>query len=335
MPAKTRIVLSIVASLFIVILITKWFFLSDSPRINIHFIRLIPTKTKQFIPKLAEKKVVPTRNPTSTTTTTSAPAPTWIIGPGKPTPTDIPFVYPTSPPPAPSATPRVNPTSPPSSNCALSGNSYGSIKTVSDYTLGKPAAEHPEINLALRGYTMINETKSTVHYGGDTDPNAQKINSLFADGRRPTIINTYCVYAWDYSNNVRSVETECGTPPVKWPVTLIGLATTSGEKLVIPPSGWQIGGGNTLMVLYVDNNRITFTNSTGDNWTDGYTMHVEDVCVDPGLVAEYNRDDAAGRRNLPALPTGAVFGYSKTGEVKVAIRDSGVFMDPRSDKDWW
>ncbi|MCL7454490.1 MAG: hypothetical protein M8467_15740, partial [Anaerolineae bacterium] len=66
-----------------------------------------------------------------------------------------------------------------------------------------------------------------------------------------------------------------------------------------------------------------------------YTVHVENVCVEPSLLALYRQWDAAGRVRLPALRGGQPFGRARGTEIGVAIRDSGTFMDPRSRKDWW
>ena len=53
-----------------------------------------------------------------------------------------------------------------------------------------------------------------------------------------------------------------------------------------------------------------------------------------GTVPALERSDQ-GRARLPALEAGQAFGRARGGEIGVAIRDAGTFMDPRSDKDWW
>jgi hypothetical protein len=62
---------------------------------------------------------------------------------------------------------------------------------------------------------------------------------------------------------------------------------------------------------------------------------VENVCVEPSLLALYETLDDAGRVQLPALRGGQPFGRALGTEIRVAIRDAGTFMDPRSRKDWW
>ena len=64
-------------------------------------------------------------------------------------------------------------------------------------------------------------------------------------------------------------------------------------------------------------------------------VHIEDVAVDPALLDLYNQLNAAGRAKLPALHNGETLGVATGATIKVAIRDSGSFLDPRSRKDWW
>ena len=67
----------------------------------------------------------------------------------------------------------------------------------------------------------------------------------------------------------------------------------------------------------------------------GYTLHLENICVDPDLVALYEQWNDAGRAELPALAVGQAFATAHLNEIGVAIRDTGAFLDPRSEKDWW
>ena len=71
----------------------------------------------------------------------------------------------------------------------------------------------------------------------------------------------------------------------------------------------------------------------------GYVVHLEDVCVDPNLLALYRaQTDSDGYHHtghLPALLNNQALGTALNTEVKVVIRDKGSFMDPRSRKDWW
>ena len=67
----------------------------------------------------------------------------------------------------------------------------------------------------------------------------------------------------------------------------------------------------------------------------GYTIHLVGICPEPSLKALYESCDAAGRGSLPALHGDEPLGRSRGSSFLVAIRDTGSFMDPRSQKDWW
>ena len=67
----------------------------------------------------------------------------------------------------------------------------------------------------------------------------------------------------------------------------------------------------------------------------GYVIHIEDVCTDPELLALYRQLHAAGRGELPALRGHQPFGVALGNEIKIAVRDTGSFMDPRARNDWW
>jgi len=88
-------------------------------------------------------------------------------------------------------------------------------------------------------------------------------------------------------------------------------------------------------VLYVAPTRVTLKYTADDNVVEGYTLHVENVCVDPALLALYEASEAGGRSRLPALRPGQPFARALGSEIGIAIRDRGSFMDPRSRKDWW
>ena len=113
------------------------------------------------------------------------------------------------------------------------------------------------------------------------------------------------------------------------------MAVNPGELIYVPDSGYDIGGGYDAHVLYASNERITLKYTGEDNVYVGYTIYVENVCVEPDLLALYQTLDAAGRQELPALHGGQPFGRALGGEIRVAVRDSFQFLDPRSRKDWW
>jgi hypothetical protein len=107
------------------------------------------------------------------------------------------------------------------------------------------------------------------------------------------------------------------------------------ETIHVPESGYTIGSGYEVLVLYASRERITLKYTRNDNVVSGYTLHVENVCVEPTLLALYQAWNDAGRSQLPALRAGQAFGRARGDEIGVVIRDNGTSMDPRSRKDWW
>ncbi|MBI4129764.1 hypothetical protein HY468_00440, partial [Candidatus Roizmanbacteria bacterium] len=99
--------------------------------------------------------------------------------------------------------------------------------------------------------------------------------------------------------------------------------------------GYDIGGGYQYKVIYATQNELTMNVLGTDYAIEGYSMHFVDMCVDPNLVALYTKLHNEGRRFLPAVKKGQRLGVAKGREVKVAIRDSGSYLDPRSKLDWW
>ncbi len=227
-----------------------------------------------------------------------------------------------SPPPSPSPSPEVDPCAP------IPGERYGSLPIVGPPT-DRPAAEHGDLNLALRGYTPTRGQAGLIDMSGPTDPRAPQLTGLFADRRIPTFTGLYRVHEWDWATNSR------GQPITAYEVTLAGLRVTPGEPIHVPNAGYDIGRGYQVLVLYADPERLTLKYTGEDSVVSGYTLHLENVCPAPDLLALYERLNAAGRRELPALRAGQALGRARGQEIRVAIRDTGRFMDPRVRKDWW
>jgi hypothetical protein len=126
-----------------------------------------------------------------------------------------------------------------------------------------------------------------------------------------------------------------GQPITKFDVTLVEMGTTPGEKLYPPGRDNEITKDFLVLVLYAEQFRLTFAYTREDTPADGYLVHVENLCVDPNLLALYEEMNAAGRDPLPALRGNDSIGIAHGNTLLVAVRDSGSFMDPRSAKDWW
>ncbi len=212
--------------------------------------------------------------------------------------------------------------------CAPTGASYASLP-VNPPPTDRPAAQHPDLNLSLRGYAPASAPAEYIWLGGDTDARAPQLTTLFAPARRPIISSVWRVYDWDWGQDRRG--DVIGYPPV----TLMGLNVSRDELLHLPDSGYDLGQGFEALVLYAEPSRITLKYTREDNVVWGYTLHLEHICVDPNLLMFYRSLDARGRGSLPALRAGQPFGRALVQPPGVAIRDNGSFMDPRSRKDWW
>ena len=212
---------------------------------------------------------------------------------------------------------------------AIPGEIYGETWLNSPPS-NRPAERHPDLNLILRGYGLAaTSSKALVFYNGDTDNKAPQLSGLFGDDRVPQFTALYRVFDWNWGDDIRG-------DPLKDPeVTLIGAATQPGEILYVPPAGYTIGEGYDVVVLYASPLRITLKYTRDDNVVKGYTVHVENICVEPNLLGVYNNCNNNARGHLPALKAGQAIGRARGTEIGIAIRDNGVFMDPRSNKDWW
>jgi hypothetical protein len=221
-----------------------------------------------------------------------------------------------------------------------SGNSYDIIP-IEDITTDRPGPLHADLNLSLRGWVETNQPKGLIQYNGKTDDNAPQLDGLFSPRRFNGISSVYKVYHWDWGKNSRD-----GLIIDDWPVFMMGLPTTPKENIYPPGRSPQIyGGGYKVMVLYAEERRITLAFTRRDTVAVGYAVHLENLCVDPNLLALYRtriNDDGwhlPGRQMyggyLPALRSDQPVGVALDQEILVVIRDTGRFMDPRSRKDWW
>lgn len=246
-----------------------------------------------------------------------------------PTPVAARLAQPAVAPPAqPVATPVPQSLSQPAACAGLPDEEYGAV-TVSGPPSRLPAASHPDLNLALRGYEPVAAAASLIHIDGPVDGQAPQLTGLFADRRQATVTATYQVYDWDWECDCRGALISDAA------VTLVGLQVAPGEPIFTPDSPRTIGSGYEALVLYATAERITLKFTREDNVVRGYTLHVEGICVEPRLLARYTALDQAGRGELPALRGGQPFGRAQGQVVRVAIRDNGQFLDPRARPHWW
>ncbi len=196
-----------------------------------------------------------------------------------------------------------------------------------------PAAINGDLNLAVRGYISITAALTLVNINGSIDPDAPQLTGLFNPPRLPTFVGAYQVYDWKWNCGQDGCRGGLLSEPE---TTLLAVAVTPGELLFMPTRKGEIfGGGYKVLVLYAEAQRITLVYTRQDTPAVGYVVQLEDITVDPALLNLYEQLDAAGRANLPALKQGESFGVATGATLKVAIRDTGSFLDPRSRKDWW
>jgi uncharacterized protein YraI len=256
--------------------------------------------------------------------------------PAQSAPTPVPVAQAAAP-----AAPAAAPQS--SDGCPTTSNASFELIPRDGPASDRPDRLHGDLNLGLRGYgpAAPDAPATLMSYNGGADSNAPQFSGLFQPNRIANIQSVYRVNLWYFeSDKCNGAPYGCAGPAVtNWPVTMIGMATTPGERISIPSRGPLIWTGYQALVLYADTKRITINYTRQDNISYGYVVYIENVCVDPNLLALYRaQNDANGWRSsnmLPALRNGQPLGSAAGNEIRVAIRDSATFLDPRSRKDWW
>jgi hypothetical protein len=217
----------------------------------------------------------------------------------------------------------------------------------------RPAVQHADKNIALRGYTLDPDPTTAhdlVNYGSDDDTQPPQFATLFDPARVPLLTNVYRVHHWDWEPSPDPGNRS--GPILDYPVTALGMRTAPGEPLHVPASGYDIGGHPTMevLVLFADEDTVTLRYTRDDSSAPpGYTVHVDNLCTDANLLALYRElDDAGGPRYkyrgpderpysypLPNLSDGQPLGTARGEEIVVAVADTGSFQDPRSLNEWW
>ncbi len=244
---------------------------------------------------------------------------------------------------SPITAPITAPITPPVDASACPSTSTASYDVVPVYgaCAEHPAAIHADLNLSVRGFVTATATLSLIEMNGPTDWDPPRLGSLLVNRPQPEFAAAYAVNGWDWGcvdapempwagHGCRAV------PLVDPPVTLLAMTAAQGEALLTPYRRAEIYPARVVaLVLYADEARVTLGYTREDSAAVGYVVHLEGVCVDANLLALYRSLDAAGRRSLPGLHSLEQLGSASGSAVKVAVRDTGSFMDPRSRKDWW
>ena len=237
--------------------------------------------------------------------------------------------------------------------CTGTSNNNYSGGTAFQFELDNPvrlAFQHADKNIDLRSYSVNNGSfqRELVDYGSDDPNQPPQLATAFTPVRVPPFANWYRVHKWNWAPSPNPGTR--GGPNDRWPVSAIGFDVPSGEMIRVPSSGYDIGGGMEVLVLYADENSVALRYTREDSsGSPGYTVHIDGICTDPNLLNLYNQLDAPGgpryvfvppqnrpyAYNLPNLPAGAPLGVASGNEVVLAIVDTGSFMDTRSCNEWW
>jgi hypothetical protein len=203
----------------------------------------------------------------------------------------------------------------------ISKNSYTLIPIDGERD-SRPGDEHGDLNLKLRDPQPIEVELSLVDAGVGVDPDALKLSAIF----EPNFVAAYTVHNWDWGCNCK------GDLIQEDDVVLVGLKTTPGEPIFIPPRQQDIYDGKYYAVLlYASEDSVTFLYARAGTVAMGYSVHYIGLQTDPNLLALYRESPG---NQLPGLTLDTPIGIA-TAELIVAIRDNGIFLDARSKNDWW
>ena len=215
----------------------------------------------------------------------------------------------------------------------IPGVSYTAISVdVGHSQFPDPDAAHDlRFNINLFEYHPVVQTRGLITYG--VNEGTPRLIHLFSEPHIPTLTEVYMLY-------------EDGKAASPYPVSFLGLGTTVEQIIHTPDRNAVIDSrGYVAMVLYASERTITLKYGREDGLArfdgegkligGGYVVQLDGICVEPSLLALYAQVDAAGRVNLPALYGHQALGRASGGEIRVAIRDTGTLMDPRSRNEWW
>lgn len=194
-----------------------------------------------------------------------------------------------------------------------------------DYS-GCPPELNPDFNLSLHDVTPVANPSpqdlSLYDYSHPIDSNAPQFTGILQGTTSPQITSINTI------NPIMGYDS-----PASWSaITAIGLNTSPGQTVQLPKSGYDIGGGYAATILYADANTISLHYGAESSIVNGYTLYLQNFQVNPQIVSMYNQSSANGQSvTLAAFQS---LGIAQ-GDLIVAIRDTGAFMDPRWRGDWW
>ncbi|NJN97828.1 MAG: hypothetical protein HC875_28995 [Anaerolineales bacterium] len=205
---------------------------------------------------------------------------------------------------------------------ASSVNSYALIP-LEGARESRPAEAHGDLNLKLRDPQPISVDLNLVEINGSgLDPDAPNLASVF----KPDFVQAYTVHDWDWGCDCK------GQLLRDEHSVLLGIRTTPGQPVFIPSRGQNVYRGSYYAtLLYASEDTLTFVYTRAGNVARGYTVHYLGLQTDPNLLALFRQSQGS---QLPGLTLHTPVGIA-TGELIVAVRDNGTFLDVRSRHDWW
>ena len=209
----------------------------------------------------------------------------------------------------------------------------------------RPAYNHADKNIALRSYSLNSDSalqRELVDYGSDDPTQPPQFATLFSPAQVPAFSEFHQVHQWNWASSPQPGQRAeaINTPKV----TAISFDLDAGTPLYAPSSGYDIGGGMEVVVLFADEDTVTLHYTREDTGALGYTLHIDQICTNPNLLSLYNNLDRpdgpryqipSGGYDLPTLPAGQVFGTTSISDMVLAIADTGAYQDPRSCNEWW
>ena len=210
------------------------------------------------------------------------------------------------------------------STAGASSNEYSLIPIDGERDTSHLPEEHGDLNLKLREPQRIEVERSLIDIpDSGVDPEAPRFSEVFEDN----FVAVYGIHNWDWNCNCKGALIQ-----EEYRAVLVGIETTPGEDVFIPPTENDIYQGEFYaIVLFASEDSLTFTYAREGTVANGYTIHYEGLQTDPNLLALYRRSEG---NQLPGLRLDTPVGTA-TDELIVAIRDNGTFLDARSREDWW
>ncbi len=209
----------------------------------------------------------------------------------------------------------------------------------------RPAYDHADKNIELRGYSSNADpslVRELVDYGSGDPTQPPQLATLFNPNQVPPFSDFYQTHYWNWKPSPEPGTR--GDIELTTPATAVSLILPPGDSLHVPTSGYDIGGGMEVIVIFADADTITLHYTRDDSAAVGYTVHIDNICTDPNLLALYDSLDApdgpryqypSSSYDLPTLSAGQYIGTAGAGDMVVVIADTGRFQDTRSCNEWW